>query len=51
MDNLKIYQISHDLIDYFATLTSPKKSDLSPIFRTGDSTIFNDKKGMIWYDQ
>ena len=40
MDNLKIYQICHDLIDYFATLTSPKKSYLGPIFRTGGSTIF-----------
>ena len=37
MDNLKIYQICHDLIDYFATLTSPKKSYLGPIFRTGGS--------------
>ena len=37
MDNLKIYQICHDLIDYFATLTSPKKSHLGPIFRTGGS--------------
>ena len=35
MDNLKIYQICHNLIDYFATLTSPKKSHLGPIFRTG----------------
>ena len=40
MDNLKIYQICHDLIDYFATLTSPKKSYLGPIFRTGGSIIF-----------
>ena len=30
MDNLKIYQICHDLIDYFATLTSQKKSYLGP---------------------
>ena len=37
MDNLKIYQLCHDLIDYFATLTSPKKSYLGPIFRTGGS--------------
>ena len=37
MDNLKIYQICHDLINYFATLTSPKKSYLGPIFRTGGS--------------
>ena len=36
MDNLKIYQICHDLIDYFTTLTS-KKSHLGPIFRTGVS--------------
>ena len=41
MDNLKIYQICHDLIDYFVTLTSPKKSYLGPIFRTGGSNIFN----------
>ena len=41
MDNLKIYQICHDLIDYFATLTSPKKSHLGPIFRTGGSTIIS----------
>ena len=40
MDNLKIYQICHDLIDYFATLTSPKKNHLDPIFRTGGSIIF-----------
>ena len=37
MDNLKIYQICHDLIDYFVTLTSPKKSHLYPIFRIGGS--------------
>ena len=37
MYNLKIYQICHDLIDYFATLTSPKKSQLGLIFRTGGS--------------
>ena len=47
MDNLKIYQICHDLIDYFATLTSPKKSYLGPIFRTGGS-IFQ-KKSTISY--
>ena len=34
MDNLKIYQICHHLITYFATLISPKKSQLDPIFRT-----------------
>ena len=39
MSNLKIYQICHDLIGYFATLTSPKKSYLDPIFRTGGSII------------
>ena len=43
MDNLKIYQICHDLIGYFATLTSPKKSYLGPIFRTGDSILQMDK--------
>ena len=37
MNNLKIYQIYHDLIDYFATLTSPKKSHLGPIFMNGGS--------------
>ena len=37
MDNLKRYQICHDLIAYFATLTSPKKSQLGLIFRTGGS--------------
>ena len=40
MYNLKIYQICHDLIAYFATLTSPKKSQLGLIFRTGGSIIF-----------
>ena len=40
MDNLKIYKICHDLIDYFTTLTSPKKSYLDPIFRTGGSITF-----------
>ena len=35
MDNLKIYQICHHLITYFATLISPKKCQLGPIFRTG----------------
>ena len=35
MYNLKIYQTCHDLIAYFATLTSPEKSQLSLIFRTG----------------
>ena len=37
MNNLKIYQICHDLIDYLVTLTSPKKSYLGHIFRTGGS--------------
>ena len=41
MDNLKIYQICHNLIDYFATLTSPKKSYLGPIFRTGGSSSYS----------
>ena len=39
MYNLKIYQICHDLIAYFATITSPKKSQLGLIFRTGGSTF------------
>ena len=37
MTNLKIYQICHNLITYFVTLTSPKKSHLGLIFRTGGS--------------
>ena len=37
MDNLKIYQIYHNLITYFATLISQKKSQLDLIFRTGGS--------------
>ena len=37
MDNLKIYQICHHLITYFAILISQKKSQLDPIFRTGGS--------------
>ena len=37
MYNLKRYQICHDLIAYFATLTSPKKSQLGFIFRTEGS--------------
>ena len=40
MYNLKIYQICHDLIAYFATLTYKKKSHLGLIFRTEDSIIF-----------
>ena len=49
MDNLKIYQICHDSIDYFATLTSPKKSHLGPIFRTGGSnwSILHDLNELI----
>ena len=35
MYHLKIYQICHDLIADFATLTSPTKSQLGFIFRTG----------------
>ena len=41
MDNIKIYQIYHYLITYFATLISPIKSQLGPIFRTGGSIIIN----------
>ena len=37
MDDLKIYQICHHSITYFATLISPKKCQLGPIFRTGGS--------------
>ena len=36
MYNLKTYQICHDLIAYFATLTS-QKNQLGLIFRTGGS--------------
>ena len=44
MDNLKVYQICHHLITYFATLIS-KKSQLGPIFRTGGSiTVASSKK-------
>ena len=38
IDNLKRYQICHDLITYFATLISPKQSQLGLIFRTGCSS-------------
>ena len=38
MYNIKIYQICHNLIIYFATLTS-KKSQLGLIFRTGGSIL------------
>ena len=48
MDNLKIYQICHDLIDYFATLTSPKKSYLGPIFRTGGSMFLRFWRIAVW---
>ena len=41
MDNLKIYQICHHLITYFATLIFPKKSYLGLIFRNGDSIIYS----------
>ena len=37
MTNLKIFQICHNLITYFVTLTSQKKSQLNLIFRTGGS--------------
>ena len=38
MYNLKLYQIYHDLIAYFATLIKlSKKSQLGLIFRTGGS--------------
>ena len=37
MTNIKIYQIYHNLITNFVTLTSPEKSQLDPIFRTGGS--------------
>ena len=40
MVNLKIYQICHNLITYFVTLTSPDKSQLGLIFRTGGSIRF-----------
>ena len=41
MDNLKNYQICHDLITYFATLIFPKKSYLGLIFRNGGSIKIN----------
>ena len=47
MDNLKIYQICHNLITYFATLISPKKSHLSLIFRTGGSNLFYFMQNLI----
>ena len=40
MDDLKIYQICHDLINYFATLTSPKKSHLGLILKNGGSNNY-----------
>ena len=49
MDNLKKYQIYHDLIDYFTTLTSPKKSYLGPIFRTGGSIKYVMIKGLFLF--
>ena len=39
MDNLNRYQICHDLITYFATLISPKKSQLGLIFRIEGSML------------
>ena len=39
MVNLKIYQICYNLITYFVTLTSPKKSQLNLIFNTGGSNF------------
>ena len=44
MTNQKIYQICHNLITYFVTLTSPKKSHLGLIFRTGGSNIEDYKR-------
>ena len=49
MDNLKIYQTCHDLIDYFVTLTSPKKSYLGPIFRTEGSIIYKTGGSIILF--
>ena len=40
MTNLKIYQICHNLITCFVTLTSPRKSQLDLIFKTEGSIIF-----------
>ena len=39
MNNLKRYQIYHDLITYFATLIFPKKIYLGLIFRNGGSIL------------
>ena len=39
MDNLRRYQICHDLITYFAALIFPKKSQLDLIFRGGGRII------------
>ena len=47
MTNLKIYQICHNLITYFVTLISPKKSQLGLIFRTGGSIIQGKDPKMI----
>ena len=47
MNNLKIYQICHHLITYFATLISQKKTQLNPILRTRSSTyIYGDLGGV-----
>ena len=40
MDNLKRYQIYHDLITFFAILIFQKKSYLGLIFRNGGSIIY-----------
>ena len=39
MINIKIYQIRHNVITYFVTLTSPKKSQRRLIIRTGGRNI------------
>ena len=45
MINIKIYQICHNLIiTYFVTLTSPKKSHLCLIYRTGGSMTLRTHK-------
>ena len=48
MYNLKWYQICHDLIAYFATLISPKKSQLGLIFRTGGSIYVLSKENVLF---
>ena len=49
MTNLKIYHICHNLITYFVTLTSPKKSHLGLIFRTGGSIFFSNFQNHNFY--